>query len=91
MSNPKAILFYLSFLPAFVDLTELTNLDVFIIIFVAVFTITPTMLACAWLTQKAKDLPNNYHGQSKFSVISAFLIIAVGLYMFFRSLVLFMT
>ena len=31
LSNPKAILFYMSFLPAFVDIPSLTTVDIFIV------------------------------------------------------------
>ena len=85
LSNPKAILFYLSFLPAFIDLTRLTHTDVLVIILIAVISITPTMMIYAWVTHKAVKMSKRKQGRSIITKTSAYLIIGVGCYMLFRS------
>ncbi len=88
LSNPKAILFYLSFLPAFVDINNLRHVDVIIIMLTAIFTITPTMMAYALLSNKAAKLSQQDHSLPRANLItkvSAVLIILVGCYMLYRA------
>ncbi|MGH1427948.1 MAG: LysE family translocator [Arenicella sp.] len=85
ISNPKAILFYLSFLPAFIDLTRTTHNDVLIIIFIALISITPTMMIYAYISDKATQLSKGKQSRSFISKISSCLIISVGCYMLYRS------
>ena len=91
LSNPKAILFYISFLPAFVELNNQSANDIVIIMLAAIISITPTMLFCAWMTQKAKTFRHQQHQQkpkSAFMIISAVLIMLVGIYMIYRGTIL---
>jgi threonine/homoserine/homoserine lactone efflux protein len=87
MSNPKAILFYVSFLPAFVDLNLITNTDIFIIACTASIVIGPTMMFYAFLTNKASQLSNQSQSQTLTALTSGLLIIIVGLYMLTRSII----
>lgn len=87
LSNPKAILFYISFLPAFVDLSNLRHIDVVIIMLTAIFTITPTMMAFALLSNKATKLSRQDPSLKLANLItkvSAILIIFLGCYMLYR-------
>ena len=88
VGNPKAIFFYISFLPAFVDLNQLSMTDISIIILTAILAITPTMLFCAWMTQQVKTLGRNQQSRSIFIHCSAALIITVGTYMLYRGITL---
>ena len=93
LSNPKAILFYLSFLPAFVDLTRLKHIDVVIIIATAIMTITPTLMFYAWMSHQAIKISQRQRSRQAtklswkniISKISAILIMAVGSYMLYRT------
>ncbi len=56
MSNPKAILFYVSFFPAFIDLTELTTIDLMLIYCITTITIGGVMILYAALSLKGISL-----------------------------------
>lgn len=53
LSNPKAILFYLSFFPAFMDLSEISVLDTTIIFAIATTAVGGVMLGYAYAAHKA--------------------------------------
>jgi len=55
ISNPKVILFYLGFLPTFVDLNNLDIKNIFIISFIVVFLLTMVILGYAYFSAKAKE------------------------------------
>ncbi len=56
LANPKVILFYLGFLPTFVDLTSLTRLDVIAISTVVITVLGAVLLAYAWAASSAGQL-----------------------------------
>ncbi len=56
LGNPKVILFYLGFLPTFVDLAALTTLDVISIAVVISTVLGGAMLGYAFLAAKARNL-----------------------------------
>jgi len=55
ISNPKVILFYLGFLPTFVDLTTLTSRDIFTISMIVVILLTIVMSGYAYFSSKARE------------------------------------
>jgi len=59
LGNPKVILFYLGFLPTFVDLTALHSLDIVMIATVVTLVLGLTMLAYAYAASKARILFQN--------------------------------
>ena len=85
LSNPKAILFYLSFLPAFIDLQAITHQDIIIIAITAAIVIGMTMMFYALLTHKTSQLALSSTKQYFITQISGGLIICVGVYMILRS------
>lgn len=85
LSNPKAILFYLSFLPAFVDLSNLKHSDVVIIMITAIVTIAPTMMIYAWMSNQAAKMSPLKQKESIISKVAAIMLIIVGCYMLYRS------
>lgn len=56
LANPKVILFYLGFLPTFVDLTSLTRLDVLAISSVVTIVLGSVLLSYAWAASRARRL-----------------------------------
>jgi threonine/homoserine/homoserine lactone efflux protein len=56
LGNPKVILFYLGFLPTFVDFTSLTGIDVGVIVTVVSLVLGLTMLVYAYAASRARAL-----------------------------------
>ncbi len=55
ISNPKVILFYLGFLPTFVDLNTLVTKDIILISLIVVVLLTIVMAGCAYFSAKARE------------------------------------
>ncbi len=56
LGDAKALLFYLSFLPAFVDLSRVTLMDSGIIMLAATVSVCTTKLSYAWLAGRARGV-----------------------------------
>jgi threonine/homoserine/homoserine lactone efflux protein len=85
LSNPKAILFYVSFLPAFLDLSIASAVDAMILYIVATIAIGGVMLTYAYITHKTKT---SLEGSRKGALIrygSGVLLLGSGLYVAARS------
>jgi len=56
LANPKVIIFYLGFLPAFIDLKILTTVDIIITVLLVSITLASVLLSYAYMATKAKKL-----------------------------------
>ncbi len=56
LANPKVIFFYLGFLPTFVDLRSLTQLDVLAISIVVTTVLASVLLSYAWAASRAGQI-----------------------------------
>ena len=63
LGNPKVILFYLGFLPTFVDLSSLSGADVFAIASVVSLVLGATMLAYGFAASNTRRLLRNTRSQ----------------------------
>ena len=59
LSNPKAILFYVSFFPAFIDMQSVSLVDAGIIMLIATLSVGGVMAAYAYTANKARKLLGN--------------------------------
>ncbi len=78
LGDQKAILFYLVFFPAFVDLSKISLLDATIIVIIATVSVGGAKLGYAFVAGRANLLPNP-EVQRTMKVIAAFLLVCVGL------------
>lgn len=78
IGNPKAILFYMGFLPGFFDLTRLTAPDIAAVL--AVSAVVPMMgnLGLALFLDRARRLLSSPRAVRRMNLGSALLLIAVG-------------
>lgn len=85
LSNPKAILFYMSFLPAIIDITTLTLVDITIMGLIICTTIGGIMLFYALTVLKAKNKISTSSNSKVTQRIAGSMVIATGLLLLARS------
>lgn len=78
LGNPKVILFYLGFLPAFVDLTTLSTTDVVMIAAVVSLVLGLTMLGYAYAASSARQLFRSPGARQLLNRTSGGVMIATG-------------
>ena len=78
LSNPKAIAFYLSFLPAFVDIPSLTIYDILLITIIISVMISAAMLFYAIGALKTKHLIGGKTSQKWTQGVAGSLMVATG-------------
>ncbi len=78
LGNPKVILFYLGFLPTFVDLTSLSSLDVGVIATIVSLVLGLTMLAYAYAASRARTLFQDTSSQRWMNRSAGSAMIATG-------------
>ena len=78
LGNPKVILFYLGFLPTFVDLNVLSSLDVAIVAFVVSIVLGSVMLFYAFTASQAKQLFKSESAQNKMNKTAGCVMVGTG-------------
>lgn len=78
LGNPKVILFYLGFLPTFVDLSNVSSTDVLVIVSIVSFVLSAVMLAYAYSAVRAKQLFNKDKTEKQMNHIAGSVMIATG-------------
>ncbi len=79
LGDQKAILFYLGFFPAFIDLTRMTMADTLIIILIAIIGVGGAKLVYAYLADRARTVFKNKRAIRAINILAACVMIAVGL------------
>jgi threonine/homoserine/homoserine lactone efflux protein len=79
LADQKAILFYLGFFPAFIDLSTMTPADTLIIIVIATLGVGGPKLVYAFLADRASALLQNSRALRGLNILAACIMIAVGL------------
>ena len=78
LSNPKVIIFYLSFLPAFMNLKILTTIDIAIVIIIISITLASVLLSYAYMATRARKLLKNQSAMDKLNKTSGGAMISAG-------------
>ncbi len=78
LGNPKVIIFYLGFLPAFMNLEILTTMDIIIAILIISITLASVLLSYAYMATRAKKLLKSQNAMEKLNKISSVVMISVG-------------
>lgn len=84
LGDVKAIVFYASLFPAFIDISTLTLSDIVIILFVTVVTVGGVKLAYAFAATKAMAIGKELGAGNKVQLISAALMVGAGSYLIAR-------
>lgn len=78
LGNPKAILFYLSFFPAFLPLEQITAVDVSAILAITAVSVGSVMLCYAWLAARAGTVLQKSAGARSFNLVGGSVLIGGG-------------
>lgn len=78
LSNPKVILFYLGFLPTFLNLQTLNIFDIITISFIVAIILGGVMLAYAYSASSAKKLFKNKNTNKKMNLLAGSVMITAG-------------
>jgi threonine/homoserine/homoserine lactone efflux protein len=84
LADQKAILFYLVFFPAFVDLSALTLWDTAIIITIATIALGGAKLSYAFLAVKAGGLIKSTRANKGINIAAGMVMIGVGVFLVVR-------
>jgi len=84
LSNPKAILFYLSFFPAFLDLSHVSIVDTILLYVIATVSVGGVMFGYVYVAYKAKSYYSGSSNVSFLKVGSGSVLIGSGLYVALR-------
>ena len=76
--DQKAILFYLGFFPAFIDLSRMTPTDTLIIIVIAIVGVGGSKLVYAYLADRASLIFKNQSAIRGINILAACVMITVG-------------
>jgi len=79
LGDQKAILFYLGFFPAFIDLSSMTAVDTLIIILIAIIGVGGAKLVYAYLADRASVLFKDSSALRSLNRLAASIMIAVGI------------
>lgn len=78
LSNPKVILFYLGFLPTFVNLHSLTLIDIVIVSAIVTVVLGGVMLAYAYSASGAKKLFKSKKSKRKMNIAAGSVMVLAG-------------
>jgi threonine/homoserine/homoserine lactone efflux protein len=79
LGDQKAILFYLGFFPAFIDLSVMTPVDTLIIVLIAILSVGGAKLIYAFLADRASLMFKNSRALHGINILAACIMIAVGI------------
>ena len=85
LSNPKAMLFYCSFLPTCTDLSALSIDDIVILIAVVTIVLASVLTTYAYLASQARQLISNHTSIQRMNRSAGSLMIATGAAIAFKS------
>ncbi|QPJ66687.1 MAG: LysE family translocator [Candidatus Nitrohelix vancouverensis] len=85
LGDPKAILFYMSFLPAFIDLTAISMHDAGLILLIAALALGAAKTGYAVLALKALSLLNDGGMQNTLNRFAGATMVGIGLYLAMKS------
>lgn len=84
-SNPKVILFYIAFLPTFMDLTQLSNQDIVVAVMLTIVALMAGLMLIAYSAAKASKLLKTPSAVRQLNRGAGSLMIGAGLYLAARN------
>jgi threonine/homoserine/homoserine lactone efflux protein len=78
LSNPKVILFYLGFLPTFINLKTLNTIDIITVSSIVAIVLGGVMLMYAYSASRAKNLFKSNSSKKKMNLLAGTVMISAG-------------
>jgi threonine/homoserine/homoserine lactone efflux protein len=78
LSNPKVILFYLGFLPTFINLKTLNTIDIITVSSIVAIVLGGVMLTYAYSASRAKNLFKSNSSKRKMNLLAGTVMISAG-------------
>ena len=85
LSNPKVILFYLGFLPTFINLNTMTMIDVFVVCIIVTLVLGAVMIGYAYSASGAKNLFKSKSAKRKMNITAGSVMLAAGTFLIAKS------
>jgi threonine/homoserine/homoserine lactone efflux protein len=85
LSNPKAILFYLGFFPAFIELSSIGLFDVFTILLISTISVGGVLSMYACTGSKARHLFKSYNARRILNRLSSSILALCGIFLVAKS------
>ncbi|WP_028669154.1 LysE family translocator [Saccharospirillum impatiens] len=77
-SNPKVILFYIAFLPSFMDLTRLSSVDIAFAAVLTVIALMAGLMSVAWSASRARILARSSQAMRRLNRTAGSIMIGAG-------------
>jgi threonine/homoserine/homoserine lactone efflux protein len=84
LSNPKVILFYLGFLPTFVNLNSLTHADIVLVSFLVVLILTSVLSLYAYFSSRARGMMKKPTAQNIMNKLAGSVMLGAGGYLLLK-------
>lgn len=85
LGDPKAILFYISFLPAFLDLSQVSIVDTGLIMASATLAVGGTKLGYAYMADRSRVFLKNAIAQKAMNITAGSVMILTGIFLVAKS------
>lgn len=85
LGNPKVIVFYLSFLPAFMELETLSSADIVATVLIVSATLSCVLSSYAYMASKAKEIFKSSSAMTRLNKISGVAMVGAGTMLILKS------
>lgn len=85
LSNPKTILFYIGFLPAFLDFKAISSADILALVILVILTVGGVLLGYAMLAARTRTLITKPNARRALNKVAASIMGITGVWMLSRS------
>lgn len=85
LSDPKAVLFYMGFFPAFIDLSQVSAIDISIVIAIAIVAVGGSKLVYAYMADKSRLLFQSSQAKKGMNIIAGSVMIATGIFLVLKT------
>ena len=85
LSDQKAILFYMGFFPAFLDLSKLTLVDTGMILAIATIAVGGAKLSYAYLANQSRNFLQSIKAQKFMNILAGSVMIITGIFILIRT------